>query len=122
LGKIRFLRAKSQSGESQEILSPFSENNLKADSKTYQELMRHIKKMDAADQMVIMMQPENEIDMLPSARDYHPLADQKFGQDVPKELMDYLVKNKQKLNPEFAAIWNTNGNKTEVKKGLKEYY
>ncbi|WP_228780074.1 GH35 family beta-galactosidase [Aquiflexum lacus] len=113
LDQKRFPRAKSHTGESQEILTPFSDENLQADLNAYKHLMRRIKALDAAHQTVILMQPENEIGMLPSARDYHPQADQKFSQDVPKGLMDYLVKNRQKLNPEFAAIWKTNGNQTK---------
>ncbi|ALJ01264.1 mannonate dehydratase [Rufibacter tibetensis] len=109
----RFPRAKSQSGESQEILTPFSENNLKADLNAYQQLLRQTKKVNAAHQTVILMQPENEIGMLPSARDYHPAANQKFKEEVPQELMSYLVKNKKNLNPEFSAVWQKTGYKAK---------
>lgn len=112
INQERFPRAKSESGESQEILTPFSENNLNADLNAYQHLMRHIKEIDATHQTVILMQPENEIGMLPSARDHHPLANEKFKEDVPKELLDYLNKNKENLNPEFLEIWKNNGFKT----------
>ncbi len=108
----RFPRAKSETGESQEILTPFSESNMKADLNAYRNLLRHIKKVDASYQTVILMQPENEIGMLPSARDHHPLANQKFRENVPDDLIDYLVKNKTKLNPEFRTIWEKNGFKT----------
>lgn len=109
LNQKRFPRAKSHTGESQEILTPFSDNNLKADLNAYQQLLRHIKQVDAADQTVILMQPENEIGMLPSARDYCSLANQKFKEAIPADLIQYLVKNKNKLNPEFAEIWQKNG-------------
>ena len=108
----RFPRAKCESGESQEILTPFSENNLKADLDAYAHLLRHIKEIDEKYQTVILVQPENEIGMLPSARDYHPLANEKFKDRVPKELMDYLERNKEKLNPEFLEIWRNSGFKT----------
>jgi len=108
----RFPRAKSETGESQEILSPFSESNMKADLIAYRNLLRHIKKVDATYQTVILMQPENEIGMLPSAKDHHPQANQKFRENVPSNLIDYLVKNKPELNPEFKEIWEKNGDKT----------
>ncbi len=40
--------------------------------------MAHIKDFDKKDQTVIMIQVENEIGMLPTARDYHPLANKAF--------------------------------------------
>jgi hypothetical protein len=112
LDQDTYPRARSESGESQEILSPFSENNLQADLTAYRNLLRHIKEVDSAYQTVLMIQPENEIGMLPSARDYHPLANQKFEEHVPVELMDYLEINMQNLNPEFKEIWGENGFKT----------
>jgi beta-galactosidase GanA len=112
LDQERFPRAKSKEGISQEILSPFSDNNLKADLNAYQHLLRYIKEIDSKEQTVILMQPENEIGMLPSARDYHSLANQKFNEDVPDQLINYLVKNKKNLNPEFKEIWENNGAKT----------
>jgi len=112
LDQERFPRARSESGESQEILTPFSENNLKSDLNAYVHLLRHIREVDAAFQTVILIQPENEIGMLPSARDYNALATAKFNEDVPGVLMDYLEMNKEKLNPEFLEIWKNNGFKT----------
>ena len=39
-------------------------------------------------------------------------ANKAFAGPVPKELMDYLVKNKANLIPEFRDLWAANGNKT----------
>lgn len=111
----RFPRAQDQAGKSQEILTPFSHNNLEADLNAYKNLLRHIKKIDAAYQTVILMQPENEMGMLPSARDHHPLANKKFHEDVPGDLIDYMVNHKQQLNPEFLEIWKKSGFKTAGK-------
>lgn len=105
----RFPRIKDDKGKSQEILTPFSEENLKADLKAFQALMKHIKEIDENENTVIMMQPENEIGMLPTARDYHPLANKKFRENVPTELMQYLKKNKGNLVPEFSEVWARNG-------------
>ncbi|WP_221774601.1 DUF5597 domain-containing protein [Pelagicoccus albus] len=113
LDQKRFPRAKSAEGISQEILTPFSDNNLQADLNAYRQLLRHIKKVDADHQTVILMQPENEIGMLPSARDYHPLANEQFEAEVPAELIEYLVQNKDTLNPEFLEVWENAGSKTE---------
>lgn len=109
----KYPRAKNETGENQEILTPFSENNLKADLNAYQQLLRHIKEVDSKEQTVIMIQTENEIGMLPSARDYDPLATEKFNQQVPKDLMNYLSKNKNILNPDLLNIWKNNGFKTK---------
>jgi len=111
LNQQRFPRIKDDKGRSYEILTPFSENNLKADLKAFQALMKHIKEIDEKDRTVIMIQPENEIGMLPTARDYHPLANKKFQENVATEFIQYLKKNKQNLIPEFGEVWARNGYK-----------
>lgn len=108
----KYPRAKSETGENQEILTPFSDNNLNADLKAYRKLLSHIKEIDNKEQTVIMIQTENEIGMLPSARDYHPLANEKFSQQVPKDLINYLTKNRNLLNPNLLEKWKKNGFKT----------
>ncbi len=112
LDQQRFPRVKDDKGKSHEILTPFSDNNLQADKKAFQALMRHIKKVDEDFQTIIMIQPENEIGMLPVARDYSALATEKFDENVPTEFITYLQKNKQKLVPEFYEVWAQNGFKT----------
>lgn len=109
----KYPRALDEKGMSQEILSPFSNTNLQADLNAFKALMTHIKLIDKEHQTVIMVQPENEIGMLPSARDYHPLANSLFKEKVPNELMDYLLKNQENLVPEFLMVWKKNGYKTE---------
>lgn len=112
LNQKKYPRVKDDKDKSHEILTPFSENNLQADLKAFQQLMNHIKNFDQREQTVIMVQVENEIGMLPTARDYHTLANAAFKQEVPKELIQYLQKNKEKLVPEFFEIWKQNGFKT----------
>ena len=109
---VRFPRVKDDNGISQEILTPLSENNLQADLVAFEALMTHIKMVDEYEQTVIMMQPENEIGMLPVARDYSDLANQKFNEEVPEAFINYLVENKEKLVPEFYSVWEENGFKT----------
>lgn len=112
LNQKKYPRAKSVNLVSQEILTPFSENNLQADKSAFLALLKHLKEIDSNEQTVIMIQPENEIGMLPSARDYSILATKKFQEDVPLELIKYLTKNKRNLVPEFYKVWEENGFKT----------
>ncbi|MCX6320672.1 MAG: DUF5597 domain-containing protein [Bacteroidia bacterium] len=107
--QARFPRIRDDKGISQEILTPFSENNLQADLKAYQELMKHIKKFDGNDHTIIMIQTENEIGMLPSARDHSLPANEKYQENVPTELMQYLERNKEILVPEFSELWAKSG-------------
>lgn len=109
LNQERFPRVKDNNGISQEILTPFSDNNLQADLKAFEAFMAHIKEIDSQEQTIIMVQPENEIGMLPSARDYSSLANEKFHENVPTELMSYLERNKEILVPEFKSVWQKNG-------------
>jgi len=112
LNQKKYPRIKDDTNKSHEILTPFSENNLQADLNAFQKLMSHIKDFDKNDQTVIMIQVENEIGMLPTARDYHPWANEEFKKNVPEELLKYLQKNKDSLVPEFLEIWKKNGFKT----------
>ena len=107
----RFPRIKDDKGKSHEILTPFSENNLQADLKAFQALMKHIQEIDEKDHTILMIQPENEIGMLPTARDYSPLANKKFQEKVPKEFIQYLKQHKENLVPEFKEIWAQNSYK-----------
>jgi hypothetical protein len=113
INQDKYPRVKDEKGVSQEILTPFSENNLKADMNAFKALMSHIKEIDTDKNTVIMIQPENEIGMLPSARDYSSLANEKFNSPVPQELINYLTKNIETLVPEFQAFWGKNGFKTK---------
>jgi len=112
LNQEKFPRAKDDKLRSQEILTPFSENNLQADLNAFEKLMNFIKDFDGKNHTVIMVQVENEIGMLPTARDYYPLATELFKKDVPADLITYMQLNKARLLPEFMAIWEKNGFKT----------
>ena len=112
LNQDKYPRVKDNTGRSQEILSSFSENNLQADLRAFEKLMGFIKEYDGTQHTVIMVQVENEIGMLPSARDYQTLATAAFQKPVPAELIQYLQQNKEKLVPEFLQIWKNQGYKT----------
>src|SRR6185312_9087929 len=100
-----FPRAQNRNGKGLEILSAFNKNNLDADKKAFSELMKHIKETDKA-QTVIMVQVENEIGMLTEAREYTDDANKAFNSEVPKELINYLLKNKDSLVPELREHWS----------------
>ncbi|MFI8380015.1 DUF5597 domain-containing protein [Leeuwenhoekiella sp. NPDC079379] len=109
----KFPRAKDENGISQEILSPFSTANLNADRTAFNTLMQHLKEFDSKEQTVIMVQPENEVGMLPSARDHSKEANLKFEAAVPQALINYMQKHKENLVPELYNAWEQNGFKTK---------
>ena len=82
----RFPRAMTAEGKQMEIASCFSDNVLQADLKAFSALMRHIKERDPQREVVIMMQIENEIGMLESARDHSPLAEKAYKQERVREI------------------------------------
>lgn len=97
-----------------EILSPFCEENLKADTKAYVALMKHLKGIDTK-HTVIMLQPENEPGTFSSYCDFSPKAVKAWQENVPAEVIDFLSRNKGKLNNVLEKSWAANGNKTNGK-------
>lgn len=112
LNQQKYPRVKDQNGKSHEILTSFSDDVLNADTRAFENLLSFIKEFDSADHTVIMVQVENEIGMLWSARDYHPLAATAFKKNVSKELVEYLQKHKEGLVPELSNAWKSAGNRT----------
>jgi beta-galactosidase GanA len=109
--QTRFPRTEATRGQGQEILSPFSEANMQADARAFAALLRHLRKIDGTRHTVLMVQVENEIGMIPEARDHSPVADSLFAQPVPKELMSYLQGQRDSLAPELRARWDSAGGK-----------
>jgi beta-galactosidase GanA len=101
----RFPRTLDTAARSQEIFSVFGKETVEADKKAFAALMHHTKEIDGIDKTVIMVQVENEIGMLPTAREFSKMADNFFNAKVPVQLMDYLQKNKNSLVPEFKQRW-----------------
>jgi hypothetical protein len=108
----RFPRARDIKNNPVEILSPFIKTNLEADKKAFIELMKFVQTFDGIHHTVIMVQVENEIGMLPNARDYQPEAIRVFSENVPVELINYISKNREQLKPEFLEVWEKAGSKT----------
>lgn len=109
----KYPRVQTRTGKPLEIASPFSENVLQADSRTFKAFMQHLADTDGDKHTVIMVQVENEIGMLESARDYSEEANRLFEAPVPEALLTYLKQNKKTLHPWLAEKWQKAGGKTE---------
>jgi beta-galactosidase GanA len=107
----RFPRSVDASGRGVEILSPFSTTNRDADARAFSALMKHIRAIDGSEHTVVMVQVENEIGMIPSARDHSPEANRLFASAVPGALMDHLLRQIDTLAPELRAHWLAAGGK-----------
>ncbi len=105
----RFPRSIGRDGLGMEILSPFSEENVKADAVAFEALMRHIREVDSAQNTVIMVQVENEIGMIPDSRDRSQTANKSYVGQVPAELIAYLERSRESLMPEMRSVWAANG-------------
>ncbi len=103
----RFPRACGKSGRPQEIVTAFSENLFRADSTVFTRLIRHIRDIDSREQTVVMVQVENEIGMLESARDHCPLAEAAWQKSVPKDFLTAIGATKKQLSPSVhgALTW-----------------
>ncbi|HYQ56200.1 MAG TPA: DUF5597 domain-containing protein [Draconibacterium sp.] len=108
----RFPRAVTRDGLSVPCLSVFYENNWVADKKAYVAMMEHIKEVDSEENTVLFMQIENEMGLF-FERDYSEKAEGLFRSEVPKDLMDYLVKNKKNLLPETLELWSNSNYATK---------
>lgn len=110
--QARFPRTEATRDQGQEILSPFVAANADADVHAFAALMRHLRTVDGARHTVIMVQVENEIGMIPEARDHSALADSLFAQPIPDTLMGYIRQHRATLAPELRARWDSAGGKT----------
>jgi hypothetical protein len=108
----QYPRSRTQTGRPLEIMTPFSDSNLAADRRAFVALMEHIAKVDAGEHTVVMIQVENEIGMIPEARDYYPEATKQFNAPVPRQLVSYLTAHEATLRPTLRARWEANGKKT----------
>lgn len=105
----RFPRARTSDGKAVEILTPFSEENRTADAKSFAAFMKHLRAFDGRENTVLMIQVENEIGMIPEARDHCAEAEKAFVQQIPPELMTYLQTNAGSLTDEIRQAWTGAG-------------
>jgi len=87
-----------------------SARNRDVDARAFAALMKHLRETDTS-HTVVMVQVENEVGMIPDARDHSAEADRLFKAAVPVELMGYLAKHAATLAPELRAIWMAAGMK-----------
>jgi beta-galactosidase GanA len=111
--QARFPRAQLPNGQGVEILSAFAPATRDADARAFAAFLAHLKAVDSTRNTVLMVQVENEIGMLPVAREYGPAANAAFEQPVPRQLVDYLVAHRATLEPELKAMWEEQGAPTE---------
>ena len=104
--------ARDKDGKGREILSTLSATNRDADARAYAALLRHVREVDSVTRTVIMIQLQNEVGLLGDSRDRCKEANEAFAGPVPKELMDYLQKNKNTLLPETRKLWDAAGGRT----------
>lgn len=107
----RFPRTSDSNGRSHEIFSVFGKETIDADKKAFTALMKHIRETDTQQKTVIMVQVENEIGMLTTAREISKTANSHFNGNVPAEFMSYLQKKKENLLPELKQKWMQRGAK-----------
>ena len=110
--QARFPRTESTRGVGQEILSPFAAANRDADARAFRALMRHLRALDGTHHTVVMVQVENEIGMIPTARDHSAIADSLYARPVPLELMAYLARHRDALAPELLERWSARGGRS----------
>ncbi|MED5619134.1 GH35 family beta-galactosidase [Ideonella sp. BN130291] len=87
LNNQRFPRMVDKDGKPSYCLSPFGEETLAADRKAFVALMGHLKKVDAQQRTVIMVQVENEVGTYGLVRDFGARAQAAFEQPVPPAVL-----------------------------------
>jgi hypothetical protein len=109
----RFPLAQTPDGKPLPILTTLGDESCKADAKAFAAMMAHLKKVDAQQQTVVMIQMENEVGLHGHPRDYCPLAEAAYKGQVPKALTDWLSTHRDSLLPETRKAWEAGGCKTE---------
>jgi beta-galactosidase GanA len=105
----RFPRIADAKGNPVEILSPLSTATRDADTKAFAAFMRHLKEVDSKQRTVIMVQVENEVGMLPDAREHGALGDKAWAGAVPAELVKAMRTNTTPMPDWMADRWRQYG-------------
>ncbi len=98
-----FIRRQDFYGMPYTTLSYLCEETKQADARAFAMLMKHIKKVDAANQTVIMVQVENETGVMAYAREHSDEADALFASDVPQEFADYMKQHTDTMVPDVRS-------------------
>jgi beta-galactosidase GanA len=107
----RFERVTQSSGGEDEIISSTSTAADDADARAFSALMRWTRQYDSRQHTVIMVQVENEMGMIPEARDHSEKSDAAYKNAVPAELLALAAKGQ--LGPEVDALWEKAGRKNK---------
>ncbi len=110
--QARYPRTESTRGTGQEILAPYAAATREVDARAFRALMRHLRLVDGTRHTVLMVQVENEVGMIPTARDHSALADSLYAGPVPAALTAYLEAHREHLAPELRARWRARGGRT----------
>jgi hypothetical protein len=106
----RFPRAQDANGRPMSALSTFGQQSRDADKAAFTAMMKHLRKIDAQDNTVILVQVENEAGLFES-RDHRPEANTAYAEQVPQPLLDYLKTHQGRLAPHLEELWQRNGRK-----------
>ncbi|MHB8287426.1 MAG: GH35 family beta-galactosidase, partial [Caulobacteraceae bacterium] len=106
--QARFPRIQLADGEAEELLSPLAPATLAADRQAFAALLDHLRQVDTS-RTVLMVQVENEIGMIPQARDHSPAADAALAGPAPNRLLAYLAQHRPDLTPEIRGAWEAHG-------------
>ncbi len=87
LAPKRFPAMLDKDGKPSYCLSPFGTETLKADKRAFVAFMAHLKKIDAEQRTVLMVQVENEVGTYGLVRDFAPAAQAAFEQPVPAAVL-----------------------------------
>lgn len=94
LAPQRFPAMRDKDGKASYCLSPFGTETLKHDKRAFVALMAHLKKIDAQQRTVLMVQVQNEVGTYGLVRDFGTKAQAAFEQPVPAAV---LARQKPKL-------------------------
>lgn len=109
----RFPRAELPNGQGTDILSAFGTATREADARAFAALMGHLKAVDEERNTVLMVQVENEVGMLPVAREYGAAAATSFKDQVPEALLRALAAPAAEAGYEdVRQLWKEHGAKT----------
>jgi hypothetical protein len=106
----RFVRARDKAGKAIGTVSPFCRAALDADVRAFTALLGRIVERDAAHQVVLMVQVENE---MPSWRDYGEAGQAAWNGAVPPELTAYLAANEAGLGRWARDLWVKHGRRAD---------
>lgn len=89
----RYWHVQKVNGEALNIISPMCDEAVEKDRKAFYAVMSHVKEIDEAENTVIAIQVENEIGVLGAERDYSPMAQKAFEDEIPSEMAELFQKN-----------------------------